>query len=282
VSNPVSHREKRTFFTHPLVDECIVHLPAALEHPSSVEFRQYLEKNLHQNSEKSRFRYAEYIAHRFSSDGRVNLTLATAMKKYGDSQAGKEILYFEYQRSVPVLQEIAVRWLAELPGEGADRESLVTFLTTRLSINSTREVALSAITTFKKLGKIRIEERGICRPVYMAPPAEAFLYALAVLYPESTMVRVETLTNEIAVRAMLWPSACIPDLLKAAENAGHISKISRLDQYYQFTLEGSGMERFVKLLGELPAQVHTLPDGSRRNIRGDETQADNPEQISLL
>jgi len=52
-------------------------------------------------------------------------------------------------------------------------------------------------------------------------------------------------------RAMLWPPSSIESLLQGAERAGHISRISKLDQYHQFTLAGSGAERLNRLLPRL-------------------------------
>ena len=66
------------------------------------------------------------------------------------------------------------------------------------------------------------------------------------------MVRVDLFSGLPIHRAMLWPSSSIEDLLREAERAGHISKISRLDQYHQFTLAGSGRDRLKLLLPNLP------------------------------
>jgi hypothetical protein len=49
---------------------------------------------------------------------------------------------------------------------------------------------------------------------------------------------------------VLWPQPAIEGLLKQAEQLGHISKISQLDQYHQFTLAGTGQERLALLFGE--------------------------------
>ena len=63
---------------------------------------------------------------------------------------------------------------------------------------------------------------------------------LPACFPERTMVRVDIFAGMPLIRAMLWPEAVLDGLLRQAEEAGHISKISRLDQYHQFTLAASG------------------------------------------
>ena len=96
MTKAISNHTRRTYFNNPLISESIQHLPVALEYPDSNSFRAYLVDHLHFNSEKTRRRMAGYIANRFSIDGVMNRDLAKAMQKYGDSQIGREILYFEY------------------------------------------------------------------------------------------------------------------------------------------------------------------------------------------
>jgi hypothetical protein len=252
VTESVVDRSHITYFNNPLIEETFTHLPAALNHPQVSDFHAYLVENLHQNSLITRRRMARYIVNRFSSNGFMNNHLAKAMQKYGDSQIGREILYFEYLQSIPILREIAVQWLTELPEQGGNRENLNHFLESRLGGRCIREVAKGAVQTFKKLGKMGSPKLAHYYPIWSAPPLEAFLYILARLYPERAMVRVELFMNDNIVRAMLWPQSGITDLLKDAEAAGHISKISRLDQYHQFTLAGTGDVRMKALLEVTP------------------------------
>lgn len=249
MSRSITNRARRTYFNNPLVEETLKHLPAALEHPTSTAFRDYLTQNLHHNSQSTRLKAAEYISARFAKDGAVNLDLARAMRKFGDSRVAREILYFEYLQAIPLLQEIAVRWLAALPESGGNRQSLLAFLGPLLGGRSTDKVAQSAVQTFKLLGRMRSPKLAHYVPIWSEPPLEAFLYILARLFPERSMVQIETFGGENSIRAMLWPAPCLSELLKAAERAGHVSKISQLDQYHQFTLAGTGAERMRMLLG---------------------------------
>jgi hypothetical protein len=261
VTRPITNRARRTYFNNPLVEETLKHLPAALEHPASTAFRDYLGQNLHHNSQSTRLKAAEYISARFAKDGAIDLDLARALKRFGDSRIGREILYFEYLQAIPLLQEIAVRWLAALPEAGGNRQSLLAFLGPLLGGRSTDKVAQSAVQTFKLLGRLRSPKLAHYVPIWSEPPLEAFLYILARMFPERSMVQVETFGGENTVRAMLWPVPCLPELLKAAERAGHVSKISQLDQYHQFTLAGTGAERMRLLLGgvePVPAKASGL------------------------
>jgi len=137
-----------------------------------------------------------------------------------------------------------------LPEQGTDRTSFIGFLEMILGGRSVKKVSKDVTLTFKRFGKLSSPKRSYYCPVWTEPPLEAFLYVLARLYPERTMVRVEMFINENVVRAMLWPASSIPELLKEAEKSGHVSKISHLDQYHQFTLSAPGPERMDMLLGD--------------------------------
>lgn len=248
MSKPVSSRARRTYFAHPLVEESLKFIPAALEYPTTVAFREYLVKHLHHNSFNTRYRFAKYIAHRFSKDGDMNLDLARAIACFGDSRISREIIYFEMLLAVPLLQEIAALWLAEIPEQGTHRSELLAFLEARLGGRSAKEIAGAVVPTFRACGKLKIPKLAVYIPLWTAPPLEAFLYILARLYPEPSMVRVDLFSGQQILRALLWPGPSIEGLLKEAARAGHISKISQLDQYHQFTLAGTGEDRLNLLL----------------------------------
>ncbi len=258
MSKAISQRSRRTYFNNPLVEESLRHLPAALAHPTSIAFRAHLVESLSQSSIQTRQRFAEYISQRFSHDGRMNIELAAALGKFGDSRTGREILYFELLRASPVLHDIASLWLAEQPPEGTTRKSLLAFLERRLGGRNADEVATAAVATFRRCRKITSPKLAVYVPVWAEPPLEAFLYVLARLYPERAMVRVDHLTAQPVVRALLWPRPALAHLLEEARRAGHVSKISELDQYHQFTLAEPAAERMSRLLGSPPLPPETL------------------------
>lgn len=252
MSLAISQRHRRTYFNNPLVEESLRHLPAAVDHPTSVEFRAYLVENLHHSSAQTRERFAQYIAQRFSQDGQMNLSLARALAKFGDSRTGREILYFELLQSVPLLHDIASLWLAEQPETGAPRSSLLAFLEKRLGGRSAEQVAEAAVAAFRRCRKLTSPKPAVYVPVWSEPPLEAFLYVLARLFPERTMARLDIFAGQPLIRALLWPRPCLAPLIEKARLAGHISKVSELDQYHQFTLADAGSVRLGWLFGDSP------------------------------
>ncbi len=255
MTKPNPSKIHRTYFSNPLIDESLQHLPAAAGHETSAAFREYLEQHLHFNSKNTRSRFAQYIAQRFSNEGIVNRDLARAIARFGDSRVGREILYFELLRAEPLLQEIASLWLAELPSQGVDRTIFRSFLEPRLEGRNVEHILKAAALAFRRCNKLTSPKQAVYVPVWAEPPVEAFCYVLAILYPEPTMVKVDLFSGLPILRAMLWPQPAIEGLLKQAEHLGHISKISQLDQYHQFTLAGSGQERLDRLFAEQPGDT---------------------------
>lgn len=250
MNRALSQPSRRTHFNKPLIEETLAHLPAALEHPTTVEFKRYLVEHLPQSGISTRDRYGEYIAERFSIDGQMNLALARAIARFGSMRAGREILCFEMLRSVPVLRDASSLWLAEQEIKGGSRGKLIEFLTSRLGGVDVGEVAGVLITAWRRLGKIQLIKRTNVIPIWAEPSVEAFLYVVAVLFPERTMARVDVLAGMPILRAMLWPRSCLEPMLRDAQRLGHVSKISELDQYHQFTLADSGPVRMEWLLAD--------------------------------
>jgi hypothetical protein len=240
-------KRQRTYFNRPLIAESLKCLPAAVRLPGAKDFRKYVLDHIPQNSLKGRQRIARYLVDRFSENGRMNLPLAAALARFGDSRISREILCFELLRIYPILAEIATHWLAELPETGGSRDSLKDFLAARIPGRSTEKVAKDALTTLTQCGKVSRLKIGWYTAVWSRPPIEVFLYVLAALYPKPAVVPVAVFAGQPILRALLWPPSCIEELLFEAERAGHISKISQLDQYHQFTVAGSGRERMERL-----------------------------------
>jgi hypothetical protein len=278
--NPTrSQRWRRTYFNNPLVEESLQHLPAAVDHPTSVEFRHYLLENLHHSSVKTRNRFSEYIAQRFSENGRMNPDLAQAIRRFGDSRTSREILYFELIESVPLLLDCGSLWLAVQTDAGFTRADLVSFLASRLQGKQVDRVSAAVVMVFRKCRKVVALDRSHFRPLWAEPSLEAFLYVLARLFPERTMTRIDSFMTTSLVRAMLWPQSAVEKLLDKAVHAGHISRVSRLDQYHQFTLEGSGAERMRSVVG----LAQLASDGTQRNencVR--ERDGDKADQQEVL
>lgn len=248
MTRAISQPHRRTYFNNPLIEETLTHIPAAVENKTTAEFKKYLIQHLHQSSQSTREHYAEYIAQRFAKDGVMNQDLARAIAVYGTSGTGREILCFEMLRAMPLFHDASSLWLAEQPSAGATRAMLIEFLEPRLRGRNADKVAQALAQAWRQFGKAHMPKTGLYVPIWKNPSLEAFLYVLVCLFPQKTMARVDALSGLPIIRAMLWPRAGIEPLLQSAVHAGHVSKISQLDQYHQFTFADSGQERLDRLL----------------------------------
>ncbi|MBI4023515.1 MAG: hypothetical protein HY360_00945 [Verrucomicrobia bacterium] len=246
-ANPVS---RRTYINNMLVNESLQHLPAAVDHPATDDFKAYLREHLHHNSANTRFRYAEYIAQRFSHEGKVNLALARFLKFCPEERSRREVLWFEMIRAVPPLQELCFAWLARIPEAGTTRDELLVFLQPRLGNRKPEKIATEAVGAIKKFGHLKSDKPKHYFAIWADPPLDALAYALSQLYPTATAVRMEVFKTDPLWQALLWPAAGLERLILQAERSGEITRVTQLDNYYQFTLQGTGEERLERLLGK--------------------------------
>jgi len=261
VSKAITQPKRRTYFNNPLIAETLEFLPAAIDHQTTSEFRAYLVEHLHYSGKTTRERYAQYISQRYSTDGLVNLALARAVARFGLGKTSKEILCFEMLRAAPLFHDASTLWLAEQSPDGAPRQRLLEFLEARLNGRNADQVGKALVQAWREFGKMHSPRLAFYIPVWSVPPIEVFLYALATLFPERTMARVDVLAGLPIFRALLWPRTCIEPLLRDAQRLGHVSKISELDQYHQFTLAESGTIRMNWLLAERSRPATKRADG---------------------
>jgi hypothetical protein len=244
----VRSAEKRTYIHNLLIHECLDLLPAALDHRDVESFKAYLREHLPQNSAATRLRYARYLSSRYSKAGVVNQALARFLRLCPDPRARVEVLWFETIRAMPLLRELCGSWLAKLPAEGGTREEMVEFLKTRVGERSAEKVATEALKGLNKLGHLRMIRAGRYQPVWAEPPVDALAYALAQVYPSPTVVRVEIFKADPLWQALLWPPAGLERLINQAEPNGVVARVTKLDTYYQFALDGTGEERMSRVI----------------------------------
>ncbi len=241
---------RRTYINNLLVNECLDHLPAAVDYPNTDDFKAYLREHLHHNSKNTRLKYAEYIAYRYSKEGRVNLALARFLKLCSDDHSRREVLWYETIRSVPLLKELCVAWLSKISGEGATRDELLAFLQPRVGNRKPEKIATEAVGALKKFGHLKSPKQKHYLPIWSDPSLDALAYALSQHYPTPTAVQMEVFKTDPLWQALLWPASGLERLILQAERSGEIARVTQLDNYYQFVLQGTGEERLELLLSK--------------------------------
>jgi len=239
---------KRTYIHNLLINECLELLPAAMEHSHVEDFKAYLRDHLPQNSSATRLRYARYLSSRYSAGGIVNQALARFLRTCPDPQARLEVLWFETIRAMPLLRELCEAWLAKLPAEGGSREEMVKFLKVRVGERSAEKVATEALKGLNKLGHFQTVKAGQYQPVWADPPADSLAYALTQIYPSPTIVRVEIFKADTLWQALLWPPTGLERMINQGEQNSVAARVTKLDNYYQFALEGTGEERLKRMI----------------------------------
>jgi hypothetical protein len=240
--------ERQTYINNMIVEECLNFLPHGIEHPAIADYMAFLRQNLPQNSANTRLKYAEYIAYRYSINGIINQPLARFLRVCPNDRAKREVLWFETIRAMPPLRDLSENWLSKLNDSPASRQELLDFLKIRIGDRNPDKIASEAVSAIRKFGHLRSEKPGLYIAVWTEPPLEALLYVLSRLYPASTLVRMEVFKTDTLWQALLWSATGLERLVLGAERNGIIGQVTKLDNYYQFALEGSGDERLERLL----------------------------------
>lgn len=174
--SPNSRNFRRTYFNHPLVEESLQCLPAALQHRSVEAFRQHVVEHVPQNSLKGRQRIAGYLLHRFAPNGELNLPLSAAVARFSATRGSAAKLYSSnYCRCIRSCRRS--QWSGwTLPPEGSSRAELQQFLEPRIPGRSTEKVAKDSMTTMFQCGKVARPKVGWYRAVWANPPIEVFVF----------------------------------------------------------------------------------------------------------
>lgn len=217
-------------------------------YPAVTDFIAYLAEHLPQNSAGTRKRFAEYIAHRYSNAGRMNLALAQFVRLCPSDRSRREILWYETLRVMPMLRELSQEWLAKLPEVGVSRQHLLDYLAARIGERSAPKIAKEAVQGLRRFGHLKSPKLAVYQPVWTEPSREVLVYVLSRLYPAPAVVRMETFKADPLWQALLWPAAAMERLILEGERTGVVARVTKLDRYYQFALEGTGDERLDQLL----------------------------------
>jgi hypothetical protein len=236
--------EKNRFFSNPLINETLKFLPKALEFENEMDFKKFLIRQLPQNSEYVRRRYARYIANRFFDNGKPKKPFIVFIQTFGeDAKPSKEALFFELLMKEPVLRQACKGFFSKRVGHEAKKAELESFLigsyggdldrdATR---KSARHQARDIVRVLKELDRIEVIKPGEYLVKARKPSFLEFLYVLHRLFPQPGMYRAEEFLHDDAVDALIWDKNDLKEFLYKAWREKYLAKVSEIDQYFHFS-----------------------------------------------
>jgi len=224
-------------FANAVLKEAIHLLPDLPESVSSIsEARQFIRDRLHYSAASTRQRNSAYIVRRVFHNGQIDPQLVLFAKKFGRTQAFREVCFYRFFKAEPLAGKIIKNLFIPTIGEGkVKRVAIKSYLQSLYpgskSINNCLK-AFSAVISAAAIGKPKGTE---IRFQYREIPIAAFAFVLHSEYPVPGIYNLNEMEQNPAIRTMLWkPDQIVPALYKL-RNLGIISKISDIDQIRQVT-----------------------------------------------
>ena len=246
--------EKNRFFSNPLINETLKFLPKALEFENEMDFKKFLIRQLPQNSEHVRQRYARYITNRFFDNGKPMKPLIVFIQRFGeDAKSSKEALFFELLMKEPVLRQTCEGFFSKRVGHRAKKAELESFLISSygrgfdndLAKKSARHQAKDIVSVLKELNRIEVIKPGEYLVKAKKPSFFEFLYVLHRLFPQLGMYRAEEFLHDDVIDALIWDRSDLKELLYKAWQEKYLAKVSEIDQYFHFSTRYS-LNEFVE------------------------------------
>jgi DNA repair protein RadC len=238
VFRPVN-KKGTDLFSIPVLQEAISLLPRLPETDDLEAIKEFLRKNLHYSSERTRQDYAAYIIKRMFPSGVIDPEMRQFAQAYAGQQELRDVCYYRFCKAETLMQDIMLEVVIPAIGVGKfRRERIRHFLEGRFGLVN-KNIKKCAIAAAQVLEAARLAsvDRQVVSMSYRDIKLASFAFVLHSEFPEPAIHDVGKLETNRAVRAMLWnPSQIVPSLYEL-RNAGIISKVSEIDNIRQFTMK---------------------------------------------
>jgi DNA repair protein RadC len=224
-------------FANAELKEAIQLLPDLPEGLSSIsEARQFFRDRLHYSAESTRKRNSAYIVRRMFHNGCIDPQLMLFAKKFGRTQALREVCFYRFLKAEPLAGKIIETLFIPNIGEGkVKRVAIKSYLQSLFPGSKSIKDCLKAFSTAISAAAMGKPKGTEIHFQYRDIPIAAFAFVLHSEYPVPGMFDIDEVEQNPAIRTMLWkPDHIVPALYKL-RNMGIVSKISDIDQIRQVT-----------------------------------------------
>lgn len=219
-----------------LLEEAVELLPRLPETDQFVEIKEFIQDNLNFNSKSTRNRYMNYIVSYLFPNKSVDKCLQTFASSFPNSQELRDICFYRFSKSYPLIYDICEELLIPKIGMGAvEKSSIKEYLKNRFP--NTKDMKSGSAGFFEALIGSRVvkAEKKELYFHYREISISSFTFVLHSEFPEPGMYDIEKLEKNHAIRSLLWDSDKILLTLYELRNQGLIAKVSEIDSVRQFT-----------------------------------------------
>jgi len=235
-------------FANALIKETISVLPELPDTESIDTARQAIQDKLHFSADSTRRRNSLYIVQRMFPHGFVDRPLKLFAYQFKDRDEIKEVCFYRYLKSEPLLGKLVSSLLIPNIGVGyLHRKKIDGYLESLFpNLKSIKDGTKAVVNVLVNSGMAKLSGKKIVfsyRSISFAP----FVFVLFSEFPEPGMYELNQIENNSHINHMLWKPDQILPMVYELRNMGFISKISEIDSFRQFTTK-LNMEHALELL----------------------------------
>ncbi len=233
------------------IHDAVALLPKFPLTQSMAEASLFLINTLPYNSVQTRERRSRYFRFQMFPGGRVNLELINFAHRFPNTQALRDVCFYQLSLAEPLIVEFADHLNTLIGISGVfDRSFILHYLRERFPDSAATVDCASAIMQafeasglFNKKGnKLSYAPRDISIP--------SLLFVIHSEFPQPGMYDIGKIENNPRIRALQWRSERLLSSLYELRNQGFINKVSEIDNVRQFTTKWTLPQIVERLSGD--------------------------------
>jgi hypothetical protein len=219
-----------------LLNEAVELLPKLPETDQFVKINEFIQNNLNFNSQSTRKRYMNYIVTYLFPDKTVDKTLQIFASFYPNSQELRDVCFYRFCGSYPLIYDIFEELLIPNIGTGTvDKSYIKEYLKKRFP--ETKDMKSGSAGFFEALtdSQIARAEKKKLYFRYRDISVPSFTFVLHSEFSKPGIYDIGKLEKNRTIRSLLWDPEKILPTLYELRNQGLIAKVSEIDSIRQFT-----------------------------------------------
>jgi DNA repair protein RadC len=233
-----AQRTAPALFSNALLKEAIALVPRLPDTESLDEVRTFLRSALHQSSEQTRERYAQYIARRLFPPGVADRAMRLFARSFAGTGSLADVVFYRFTKAEPVVEQCVGALLIPAMGRGTlPRVTIRHYLIERFPGARSaliEDTARAIVQALEGAGIARTERQQVAFRWRDVCP-RAFAFVLHSEFPRPGMYDVGQVETARAFQALLWRPDALVHALYELRNRGWIAKVSEIDSVRQFT-----------------------------------------------
>lgn len=230
-------QQKLTLFSITTLSESFEMLPELPDTEDKEKIKDYLRRNLHYSSQRTRQDYAAYLVKRMFPLKFADKALRQFAKHFAGDQELRDVCLYRFSLFYPLMIDTILDVLLPSISRGmVPRSDVADYLVSRFGQDNknVKKCAPATISALTDTGMATADSKKI-RFQYREVKLPSFAFILHSEFSDPGMYDFSSMENNRFIKAMLWkPDGLVPALYDM-RNEGLLSKVSEIDSIRQFS-----------------------------------------------